>query len=228
MLLDPTVDDRSPVFVRHRAYVLVSTSLLAVMVLVATAILVRPAAAQLRPPPSVITTQKNAVDGRLLNPNVPRNDLNGPVTAFACSKQTLIADVPCVFVGKRPRVGALPHPNTQRREIQAFFLDACLVAVPSRPKDCERKAADAAFTCAHAASLQDAHGNFPPEAGECYRALTDALDDVRSLATFQSSCCRCASACAPATQCSDATRLPALRGECVSMCANVCGLVRTR
>lgn len=189
-----------------------------------------PGLAQLRSPPQVITTTENAVDGRLLNPNVPRGPVTGPVGAFACSRQTLIADVPCVFVGKRSPVGlSLPHPNKQRRVVEALFLDACLTAVPARPKDCQRKAADAGFACAHAPALQDARGDFPPEASACYREMTEALDDVRSAAAFQSSCCRCASACAPApAQCSDASRLPSLQGECVNMCAQVCGFGRVQ
>ncbi len=187
-----------------------------------------PSQAQIQPPPRIIATGADAVDSRLLSPDVPRDSRSAGVSAFACSIRTLRTDQSCVLTKlAEPNQTTATPARAKRRanEAKAIFAEVCDDVAVSPRTLCKDTPAAMLNACAKVSTLRDESGRFTRAAKDCYEAIASALDDVRSASTSGGGCCGCAASCDAELMCHSTTVAAArkrLRGSCVERCRPMC------
>lgn len=130
---------------------------------------------------------------------------NAAPTAWACSVETLKSGRECVFeseVTDSTDVHAQAASNVRAlRDIgHALCLQAArppsgAAADKNLVEQCERKyteASEDACGLEGKAPIIDTKGRFAPAARTCYRKLSEVLQEITTMATVASACCRCA------------------------------------
>ena len=123
-------------------------------------------------------------------------------TAWACTKDTLRADLPCTVEGaSAAQAASKDQAKENARQAKAVADELCADAARGEStepdagvlKVCLARAPSAVKRCGGDGqrALLDDGGRFNPGHARCYAAIAQLLRDVRELAELSSSCCDC-------------------------------------
>src|SRR4051812_16690818 len=125
-----------------------------------------------------------------------------PASAWACTKKTLLDDVPCTVEGRtQPQPKSPEQAKENQRQAVVFADDLCdTLARGEAPEPdagilavCKARVAATTKRCGGDGSrrLLDDAGRFNPGHAKCYGALAELVRDVSALVDNASQCCAC-------------------------------------